>query len=238
MHEERRNKMVELSIIIPTLNEAENLKLLLPYLLSCYDEKVKMEVIVADGGSTDSSEDVCTQFKITWVVCKQLGRAVQMNEGAQLAKGQVLYFLHADCMPPKDFIHTIQKAMQLGAGAGCFRLKFDEDHLLLNFYGWCSQFSFTFLRFGDQSLFVRSSLFKQLLGFDETMSLLEDQDIVCRIKKADQFTLVPQSIITSSRKYQAHGKLRLQLIYTLIVGMYKLGFSQISLQKVYAYLID
>jgi len=113
-----------ISIIIPALNEADNLQKLIPALRQ--NTQVPIEIIVVDGGSTDESLAICASYAVTTLTGKK-GRAIQMNFGASHAKGEILYFVHADAIPPKGYGESIIQAIQAGYPIGCFRLKFDSN---------------------------------------------------------------------------------------------------------------
>lgn len=191
------------SIIIPALNEAEGIGELLDYL---HENTLGQttEIIVIDGGSTDNTLNIAKEHGALVHQCEK-GRALQMNKGAAVARNEVLYFLHADTYPPQNFLHLIAGFLDQGKGAGCFRLKFDHPHWFLKANAWFTRFSSVYLRFGDQSLFIKKSLFEQISGYDEQHVLMEDQEIIYRIKKKMRFGVIPASVTTSARKYLAYG---------------------------------
>lgn len=221
-----------ISIIIPTFNEHKCIGKLLDFLKERCSEK-RCETIIADGGSDDGTVQIAKSYGATVLHCKKKGRAAQMNEGAKYSKGTLLYFLHADTFPPKNFIDHIRGAYREGFSSGCFQLEFDDPHPILKFYGWCSRFRLTLFRFGDQSLFVEKNLFQQVGGFDESMIVMEDQEIVRKLKKESYFYLMDGQVITSSRRYKVNGVIRLQVVFFLIVLMYYAGASQSTLVHVY-----
>lgn len=214
-----------ISVIIPTHNEAETIGALLQYLQKIKKDHV-IEVLVVDSGSDDETVAEAGRNGARVVHSRQRGRARQMNEGAKAAKGKVLYFLHADTWPPETVYSDIIKSMQAGYKAGCFRLTFDWNHPLLNAFAWCTRLDWDVFRFGDQSLFIETSSFNRIGGFDDTLTVMEDQEIVRRIKKLGSFRICPNNVITSARKYKMMGVLRLQLIFTVIVALYYAGISQ------------
>ncbi|MEO1023467.1 MAG: TIGR04283 family arsenosugar biosynthesis glycosyltransferase [Bacteroidota bacterium] len=214
-----------ISVIIPTYNEEPAIGSLLQHLRKIMKDRL-MEVIVVDSGSEDATVTEAKRNGARVVHSTQKGRALQMNEGAKVAKGRVLYFLHADTFPPETVYADICTSIQAGYKAGCFQLAFDWDHSLLKAFAWCTRLDWDVFRFGDQSLFIEASLFKNIGGFDTTLTVMEDQEVVRRIKKRASFTVCQNKVITSARKYKMMGVLRLQLIFTVIVALYYAGVSQ------------
>lgn len=161
---------------------------------------------------------------------KVTSRAAQINYGAQMAKGEVLYFLHVDSLPPNGFVSQIKSYIAKGVKAGCFQLSFTPEHPILTTYAWFTRFNPTIFRFGDQSLFVAKKEFEVIGGFDENLIVMEDQKIVRELKKITRFYISPQKIKTSSRKYFTVGVIKLQLIFTIILCKCYLGISPYSLE--------
>ena len=225
--------VLTLSIIIPTYNEASTIAALIAYLHQPTVGKPTPEIIVVDGGSTDATRQLAQQAGATVLRCPRKGRAAQMNHGAHHAQGTLLYFLHADSIPPAGFRHDLQRAVAQGYESGCFQLAFDYPHWLLRFSAWCTRLPLTAVRFGDQSLFVRRELFEHLGGFREELLVMEDQEIIRRLRVQAPFCLVPKAVVTSARKYQANGVVRLQVIFTSIALLYWLGVPQRYLVRIY-----
>lgn len=222
-----------ITIIIPTYNEAEAIGRLLAYLR----QHGATDVLIIDGGSLDTTAAQARRAGATVLPSPRKGRAAQLNYGARRARGEVLYFLHADSYPPPGFLADIQAAIAQGYASGCYRLAFDHGHWFLRFSAWCTRFPFTILRFGDQSLFVRRELFAQVGGYREDLHLLEDQELVQRLRRAGRFRLLPAAVTTSARKYLANGVFRLQGIFTLLVLLYWAGVPQPRLVQLYRRLI-
>ncbi len=226
-----------MSIIIPTFNEAETIGRLLHWLgqLTAGDEA--LEIIVADGGSTDDTRRLARQHGATVLRCPRKGRAAQLNHGARQSGGALLYFLHADSFPPPGFLDELRRATAQGYGSGCFRLAFDHPHWFLRFSAWCTRLPILLVRFGDQSLFVRRELFEQVGGFREELHLMEDQELVRRLQARAPFRLVPRAVTTSARKYLANGVFRLQGVFTGLAVLYWLGLPQAQLLRLYRRLV-
>lgn len=221
-----------ISIIIPVLNEVETIEALLSHISenACAPAKASggtradiyiSEILVVDGGSQDSTLEVVidfskkSKFNIQCIVSER-GRAKQMNTGAAYATGSILYFLHADSFPPKNFDSGIISEVKQGNLAGCFRMKFDNKHPVLLISQWFTQFNLKFCRGGDQSLFISKELFNKLSGFNEDYIIYEDCEFTNRIYETAKFKVLPKYIVTSSRKYSEKGTWKLQYHFTVI----------------------
>jgi len=196
-----------------------------------------IEIIVTDGQSTDNTVGVATSAGATVVVSPNKGRSAQMNYGASFAKAGVLYFLHADSFPPAGYADKISHQVKKGYGIGCFRLQFDTAHWFLKANAWFTRFNYNAFRFGDQSLFVLKDIFIKAGGFNEKLVVMEDQEIIHRLKKYGKFKVMSHAIITSSRKYTQNGIYKMQGIFFLIYFMYQIGMPQSKLTSLYRRLI-
>jgi rSAM/selenodomain-associated transferase 2 len=225
-----------ISVIIPTLNEAQSAPRLIRYLQSCPDAS-QIEIIVVDGNSSDGTLDKVQMIPGITLQTAERGRASQMNAGADLASGQILYFLHADTYPPRTFVSDILLAVERGFFAGCYQLRFNYSHWFLRFNAWFTRFPFTAFRFGDQSLFVTCDVFKAAGPF-ATLEIMEDQELVGRIKKTAPFVILNKHIETSARKYLRNGIFRLQCVYFILYFLYQLGFADKTLIAIYRRLVD
>lgn len=226
-----------ISIIIPTYNEAASIGPLVHYLQQTVSSEPPPEIVVVDGGSTDATLALAQQAGARGLRSPRKGRAAQLNYGAAQAHGRVLYFLHADSYPPAGLLADLRQATEQGYPAGCYRLAFDHPHWFLRFSAWCTRLPFTAVRFGDQSLFVRRELFAQLGGYREDLLVMEDQELVRRLRARAPFRLLPRAVTTSARKYLANGVLRLQGIFALVTLLYYLGVPQPRLLRLYRRLI-
>jgi rSAM/selenodomain-associated transferase 2 len=225
-----------ISIIIPTYNEDDQIEETIRKIHSASRANIT-EVIVVDGGSKDQTIAIARNCGAITILSPTKGRAAQMNHGASIAKGEVLYFLHADSVPPRDFTGYITAALAKGFSSGCFRLRFDQSHWFLNANCWFTRFNVNAVRFGDQSLFVTHDVFNKSGGFNESLMMMEDQEIIHRIKKYGRFTVLNASVITSARKYRDNGIYRMQMIFYRIWLMYYLGYSQERLLQTHRRLI-
>ena len=224
------------SIIIPTYNEADQIANTIKIVQDANDQH-QIEIIVADGGSTDDTINVAQQCGATVVRSERKGRAAQMNKGASVAKHNMFYFLHADSIPPNNFTTQILRAYKNGAKSGCFRLAFDYEHWFLKANAWFTRFNVNAVRFGDQSLFVTKEVFQKSGGFREDLLMMEDQEIIHRIKKYGRFKVMNDYVTTSARKYLDNGIYRLQAIFFRIWFLYYLHYPQERLLKLHRKLI-
>jgi len=222
-----------ISIIIPTFNEEKTIGNTINYLRKNDRNGLITEVIVVDGGSVDSTVDEASSGSAIVCISPNKGRAAQMNFGASQATASILYFLHADTIPPATFLADIKQEIYNGHKAGCFMLQFDHSHWFLSANCWFTRFNINFFRFGDQSLFIDRQLFKTINGFNETLIVMEDQEIIRRIKKYEPFKVIKKPVTTSARKYLDNGIYKTQFIFFYIWTLYYLGFSQETLVRTY-----
>ncbi|WP_179333561.1 TIGR04283 family arsenosugar biosynthesis glycosyltransferase [Winogradskyella costae] len=232
-----------ISIIIPVLNEADSIGHLLTHIIVNSTSDNITEVIVVDGGSTDETEKVVSNF-ITAnnakpsdpnvvvldtaflrehlirtnvkLVSSNRGRAKQMNTGAKHAQGDILHFLHADSFPPKNFDQLIINEVQKGNQAGCFRMRFDSNHWWLRLASWLTQFSWRACRGGDQSQFITKALFDEVGGYNENYIIYEDNMLINELYARKQFVVINKKLTTSARLYRKHGIWKLQLHFWTI----------------------
>ncbi|MEO6488535.1 MAG: TIGR04283 family arsenosugar biosynthesis glycosyltransferase [Ferruginibacter sp.] len=224
------------SIIIPTYNEAEQIAQTISKTHAAKGRH-EAEIIVVDGGSTDNTIAIARECGATVLKSERKGRAAQMNKGASEASHEILYFLHADSIPPYGFTTQILDACNKGIKSGCFRLAFDRKHWFLNANAWFTRFNVNAVRFGDQSLFTTKSIFQKAGGFREDLLMMEDQEIIHRLKKYGKFIVMNDRVITSARKYSDNGVFRMQGIFYRIWAMYYLGYTQEEMLKTHRRLI-
>ena len=205
------------SIIIPVLNEADNLPLLFDNINRL--SPVPQQVILVDGGSTDNSVVLAKQaieslkidsnLLVDWQnVASVAGRAQQMNTGAALATGEVLLFLHADTRLPVDAIDSVSDAMKL-AEWGRFDVQIDSCQptlrLVSQMINWRSRLSG--IATGDQAIFISQSLFERI-GNYPNQALMEDIELCKQLKGIAKPACLKSKVITSARRWQQHGTWR------------------------------
>ncbi len=230
---------MEMSIIIPTYNEAANLRILLPYLVDlCADKKIT--IAVADSPlSDDDSGRVCSRYEmVDYMRCPGFGRAKQMNYGAFKSRGDVLLFLHADVRPPFDFCEQVFRVISGGYKMGFFAYRFDRERWLLRVNSHFTTRDGFFAGGGDQCQFFSREVFESLGGYDEQYCIMEDFHMIDRIRKAQiPYTVIPSKALVSARKYEAHSWLKVNLINLYVFLRYKWGTPPDHLRQMYRSLL-
>jgi rSAM/selenodomain-associated transferase 2 len=214
---------IKVSLIIPVFNEA----LIIEDYLSRIPMKSDLEVIIVDGQSGDETVALCEKIKLEFkpkiVISPLKGRANQLNFGASLAMGEILCFLHLDSQLPLDYFTQIEELLSRPqAIAGAFSLAIDAPQIpfrwLEKLVNWRSRY-FS-LPYGDQGLFLKTSVFKTMGGF-APMPIMEDYEFVQRLKKQGTIYISQASVLTSSRRWQKLGILKTTLINQgMILGYY------------------
>jgi rSAM/selenodomain-associated transferase 2 len=211
-----------ISIIIPVLNEAEQL----PKLLEIQPAALRVEIIVVDGGSQDETIEIALAKGVK-VIQTEAGRAVQMNAGAAIATHEILLFLHADTQLPDQFDVMVREQLSKpGTVAGAFELNIDADLPGLRWIergvNWRSRY--LQMPYGDQAIFLRRDLFEKLGGFLE-LPIMEDFELIRTLRHHGTISIVPSAVVTSGRRWQKLGVLRTTLMNQLVILAYFLGVS-------------
>ncbi len=163
------------------------------------------------------------------------GRGLQLNRGAALANGNLLFFLHDDSLPPPNFAYSIRKICEASdVSLGCFRLAFSPSTPLLDGIArWANSRTRVFgLPYGDQGLFCRRDIYEKAGGFKKPF-LMEDVDFVRHCRHLGRFIMLPDSIATSPERYLHRGTLRASLRNHLTMLLYHLGVSDKRLYSFY-----
>ena len=193
-----------LSIIIPALNEEGRIQSTLEPLQSL---RLKgHEIIVVDGGSHDTTISRCAPLA-DHVLQSPPGRATQMQAGAAVSSGDILWFLHADSSVPGQADRHINESLaDANADWGRFDISLDDNHPLLRCVAWFmnQRSQLTGIATGDQGIFIRRSLFDEIGGFPD-VPLMEDIRISRSLKKHGRPCRVKARLGTSSRRWKTHG---------------------------------
>ena len=170
-----------LSIIVPVLNEAE---LIAGFLRQLRDLGPNLEIIVVDGGSSDGTWSLAEPLADRVILARR-GRASQMNAGAEIARGEVLWFLHADLDVPPGSVAEIESALtDPRMVGGCFRLRFPRRELIYRVSDSLGNVGVDLFGFalGDHGIFCRRAAFRQVGGYPE-VPILEDAEIYRRLRR-------------------------------------------------------
>jgi len=212
-----------ISIIIPTFNEEQNI---LPC-LEATRKAVNVERIVVDGGSTDGTVDKAKAWGAT-VLSTGRGRARQMNAGAQVAQGEILLFLHADTLLASGFDNHIRLILiRPGVSAGAFSFRLDKIssaglRLIQLAANWRSRY--LQIPYGDQAIFVRTRLFQKIGGFPN-LPIMEDHEIVRRLRKRGKIVTASLPAVTSARRWRVMGIWRTTILNWALTLAYLMGVS-------------
>ena len=231
---------MNISIIIPVYNESEGIGKLFGC-LGPFAEK--SEIIFADGGSSDGTaqqiETWAQQQKKAAPLCyiaPEKGRANQMNYGASMSAGDVLWFLHADSVPPADALSQIQSIINKGYSAGCFRLRFDSRHPLLLYNSFMSnnvRLKIGKIAFGDQGIFITRALFDKLGGY-AAIPIMEDYQLSIDVRNAGHsFGLSNSKITTSARRFKEKGPLMTMLWMQSLQHRFRRGDNIYEIAEAY-----
>jgi len=219
-----------ISVIIPALNEA----LHIAETITSTGHGSNTEIIVVDGGSTDHTVSIA-KTQGAKVIESYPPRSRQMNQGAEAASKDILLFLHADTLLPENFNrHVLGALTQPGVAAGAFELCIDSPvpslRLIERMANWRSRC--LNMPYGDQAIFMFSNVFRQMGGFSN-LPIMEDFELIRRLRKKGDVVTLHQPVITSSRRWLKHGILKTTLINQLVVLSYFMGISPNSISRLY-----
>lgn len=226
-----------LTVVIPTLNEAETLPLLLADLNQ--QAGVSLEIVVGDGGSTDATCSLAASLGAK-VVNAERGRGAQMNTAAQQAGGDYFIFLHADCrLDDPGLLAKALSALQRAEReqpciAGHFRLRFlrttQRNRLAYRYLEGKTALNRVNTTNGDQGMLLSRHFFAQLGEFDQSLPFLEDQRIAEKIRAQGQWITLPGCLTTSARRFESEGFHRRYLLMAMMMGFYSLGETSFFLR--------
>lgn len=224
---------MRISVIIPTLNERENLPETLRALAAFSDV---YEIIFVDGGSNDGTREWLSHHLPAngRMVDGLRGRGNQLNTGAEAATGDVVLFLHADTRLPTNALHMIVEVLtnaEIAGGGFCVRFLEDEPRILRVVEAGINLRTRLFRSpTGDQAIFARQTSYVAAGGFAQ-WPIFEDVDFVHRLKRVGRFAIVPARVTTSARRYVTWGVVRtVLLMYALRVGFW-MGVSPFRLHR-------
>jgi rSAM/selenodomain-associated transferase 2 len=220
-----------LSIVIPTLNEARSIEQTLDFIISV---KGEIEVIVVDGGSLDGTVEIVRRRGVK-LITSERGRGVQMHAGACAARGEALWFLHADTHPAPDSPQRIAETLRdPSVVAGNFNVCFDGTSSAARFLTWLyPQLRKFGLAYGDSAIFVLRDVYEGIGGF-RPFPIFEDLDLVRRLRKRGRFAHLPFVIVTSSRRFENRSFALTFVKWAWLQALYWLGVHPRTLGRLYA----
>lgn len=222
-----------ISIVVPVFNEEAQIAETLAALEK--EAGKSTEFIVADGGSSDRTAEIARSFRqVRVVVCDRANRGWQMNEGAKVASGEILLFLHADVKLPAEALNSIRQVLaderKLG---GCFQIRFPADaSASLRTVAWGINLRTRWFKTatGDQAIFVRRRVFEEIGGY-ETFPLMEDIALFNELKRRGKVVVLAGQVEISPRRWLKFGVWRTVLLMYLLRFGYWLGIHPVTLKK-------
>lgn len=231
-------KRIELSIVIPTFNEEVSLATALASIAR--QKQIEMEIIVADGDSTDLTSAVLQACPLRKLFLNSAvrNRAEQLNAGAALAKGEYLLFLHADSSFPDEYalrkgVDALRAAASSGnrSYAGHFRLKFGRlataPSLGFAYYERKASLNRAGCAHGDQGIVLPTELFAAAGPFSTGCPLLAETRFADRLREQGVWLLLPADILTSARRFEAEGLQERQTLNAVIMALGAVGQEQL-----------
>ena len=224
------SKPVTVSIVVPALNEAARIEDCLRRLRRDFPD---CELVVVDGGSTDETFDLAERHAHT--VRSAAGRATQMNAGAALITGDILWFIHVDCQIPAEALGLIRRAvLDPAVVGGGLQLSFDQRSLGLDYLAVSSNPRARRLHwiFGDQAMFVRRDVFESVGGFPE-LPLMEDLEMSRILRQRGRLAVLPATVTASARRLIEQGPWRMTVLMQLLKLQYLLGVDPERIRRRY-----
>lgn len=220
-----------LSIIIPTLNEANSIGATLDAVSKLRGE---IEVIVVDGGSNDRTQEIACAHGAR-VIAAERGRGAQMHRGACDAQGDVLWFLHSDTIAPANAAERIYQALRdPQVVAGNFEVRFAGPGGAARFMTWLyPQLRRLGLCYGDSAIFVRREGYGRTGGF-KPFPIFEDLDLLRELRKVGRIVHVPAIVVTSARRFEGRGFAFTFTRWMVMQGLYWVGIQPRTLGRLYA----
>ena len=220
---------MDISVVMPVLNEAQLVARTLADTRAVIGDA---ELIVVDGGSGDGTPELARPY--AHVLSARRGRAVQMNAGAMLARGEVLLFQHADTWMPPGALDMVRDAMADPAVlGGAFAIRFDEPGWMYEKMGRdTSARSHTGSYTGDQCMFIRRDVFWRMGGYPR-MEIMEDVELSHTLRRLGPVRMIDTPVVTSARRHRKCGLINVLLLCWRIRILYALGVSDRTLKRMY-----
>jgi len=221
--------MIKYSVVIPTFNEQYFIQ---DCIQSIRRGNPAVEIIIADGCSDNETLSIARDENVKIVEAFQ-SRGKQLIEGAKVANGDVLIFLHSDTLLPENWFSLLEEYFANSDNKICrFRLEFDVNSWLLDFYKKFSALDSFFTRFGDMCICIRRDLYRELQGF-RPFNIFEDVDLLQRASKENKVAVLNSEVKSSARTFLKYGLIRQQLFNGFLLIKYLLGFRKFTLTNKY-----
>jgi rSAM/selenodomain-associated transferase 2 len=218
---------LNISVIILALNEAAEIKGAIEGLTGAGGAgRARVEVIVADGGSVDDTIEAALSMGAT-VVESPPGRGLQMDRASSVATGDVLLFLHADTRLPPGWYESVSRCLEdAGVVGGAFNLAIDSPKRWFRMVEWVVRVRSRWfgLMYGDQAIFARRKVFFKLGGY-KGLPLMEDVDLIRRLKRQGKIVCIDKGVIASVRRWAGRGPFQVGFKNWLFLALYFTGVS-------------
>lgn len=215
-------------MIIPTYNEEK----IIFHQIKEIKQLINAEIIIVDGGSTDSTVKICEREEVK-LVSSRKGRGSQLRAGAKVASSEYLIFLHADSSLPKDVKNMLTDFFSNPQNKiGAFTLKFEPGSLILDLITWASRFDSIITSFGDQCIFMRRDFYDEVDGFPD-WPLFEDVNMFQKARKLTKITKLNGPVVSSSRRFHRKGVIYQLVLNTWLIILYVMGVHPNELVKRY-----
>lgn len=218
-----------ISIIVPVYNEEGVIRLTLatlPYMNN-------IEVIVVDGASTDRTKEIARQFPVRIIEAAK-NRAIQMNQGAKQARGDIFLFLHSDCLLQNESIKSIENCLSNGYIGGCLSQRINSNRFIFRLIESSGNIRarLSKLFYGDQAIFVRKDAFFKIGGFPK-VPIMEDVLFSKKLREIGKTKVLSNKVIASVRRWEKQGILKTTLLYNTIIILFKLGYPLEKIKLLY-----
>ena len=193
-----------------------------------------LEIIIVDGGSSDGTAAIA-QTRTDHVIAAPKGRAWQMNAGAAIAQGELLWFLHADLKVPADSIERIAETLaDPKIVGGCFALRYPRREWIYRVADSLGNLGVNVFGFalGDHGIFCRRAAFHRVGGYP-LVPILEDAELCRRLHRVGRMKQLPEEIVSDPRTFEDRGRYRTTAVYLLILALRVIGVPITLLDRIY-----
>ena len=223
---------MQISVIVPVFNEASSIR---SFLSNLRERTRWAEIIVVDGASTDGTDRLAQGFCDQIIRSSESSRAKQMNVGADAARGDIFWFLHADAEVPLESLDEIGRIMRNPeVCGGFFRIRLPTAPAVYRLTDGFAHYAGLLLRMrcGDHGIFCRRTAFVETGGFPD-VPLMEDVEFFRRLRLCGRVVHSNKRIKASPRRYETIGPTRLTFAYGSIATLYFFGVSLSTLARIY-----